>query len=62
MKQRTHRLTITVTFNKPIGRRRAAEMAHDTIHGTFYPGNCDHEPGVMYVRSIKTTTPKEARS
>jgi hypothetical protein len=36
MKQRTHRVTLTVTFDKPCTRKVALEELRDNIHGEFF--------------------------
>lgn len=53
-RQNTHRLVITVTFNKPCSATHARQEVADCIHGTFYPTERAHDdPGEFRVRSFK---------
>jgi hypothetical protein len=36
MKARTHRVTLTVTFDKPCTRKVAVAEVRDNIHGLFF--------------------------
>jgi hypothetical protein len=35
MKSRTHRLVVSLTFDRPVAAREARAPAADSIHGTF---------------------------
>jgi len=54
MKTRKHKLTISVTFDRPCTKAHAQESVTDCIHGTFYPyqPDVDTDPGEFVVRSF----------
>lgn len=37
-KQKTHKLTVTVRFDRPVTKAEAAREFRDVVHGEFYPG------------------------
>lgn len=54
---RSHKVVLSVTFDKPISRANAIKEIRDNIHGEFYTsdiGNDDTEPypGEFRVRGI----------
>lgn len=62
---RTHRVTLTVTFDKPLSRRQAVAEVKDNIHGQFYtsaPGidwqdwrvSSTRYPDAFTVRSVRS--------
>lgn len=53
-KQRTHVVTMRVTFDKPTGVKAAADAVRDCIHGEFYPTQFDDsQPGSFKVKSVR---------
>lgn len=54
MMQKTHKVMMTLTFDKPVSASKAAEFARDNIHGDFYPNKLDDEdPGKFRVKTIQ---------
>lgn len=51
-KKRTHRVTLSVTFNNPCTVAFAVAAVRDSIHGSFYPDKQkDGDPTVFEVRA-----------
>ncbi len=63
MKARTHRVTLTVTFDKPCTRKVAVAEVRDNIHGEFYPSGAGLQswewptpgyPETFKIRSVRS--------
>ena len=53
MKERVHKITVTVRFDKPITRSQAIAEFRDIIHGEFYPGGYS-DAETMKIGSVKS--------
>lgn len=55
MRSKTHKITLTVTFDKPCNRAQAVAAVKDNVHGTFYPvAYTDADPEEFRVRSVRS--------
>jgi hypothetical protein len=54
-KTRTHRVLVTLTFDKPCTKTEAAAMFRDNVHGTFYPSPLARGdgPDTLKIRGVK---------
>lgn len=55
-KSRTHRVLVTVAFDKPCTKAQAAFMFRDNVHGTFYPQPLPNGdgPDSFTIRAVKS--------
>lgn len=61
-KQRIHKFTVTVTFNKKCLRRIALREVRDTIHGEHYCTELeDGDPATFRIRSISNAVKGRGR-
>ncbi len=53
MKTKSHKFTISVTFDKPCTKEHALKSVRDCVHGDFYPYQMeDGEPGEFKIRGF----------
>lgn len=53
MAKTTHRVVVTVTFDRPCTAKHAAACVRDEIHGEFFPFAREGEPEEFRVRGVR---------